>query len=172
MSLTKESIENWIDQIVIGDDYFRHEWKSSGTEVLSFIQEENVLTVEYQFFDDGKAIGEQQAYLFDIDWCKEYDVYFPAYIQLVSITEKFTWPTADDLLNLSRNLVEQDMLENDTEIFEWGAQEIEPLIEDYLNQNDKEAMKAMLIEKYGADKAMPDVIPECLRPIFQDIISA
>ena len=172
MILTKESIQNWIDQIVIGDDYFRYEWKSSGTEVLNFIQEDNVLTVEYQFFDDGKAVGEQQAYLFDIDWCQEYGVYFPAYIQRISITEKFTWPTADDLLNLSRNLVEQDILENDVEHFEWGAPEIEPLIEDYLSQIDKEAMKAMLIEKYCADKAMPDVIPECLRPIFQDIISA
>ena len=172
MILTKESIESWIDQIVIGDDYFRNEWKSSATEVLYFIQEENVLTVEYQFFDDGKAVGEQQAYLFDIDWCQEYDIYFPAYIQRVLITEKFTWPTTEDLLNLSSNLVEQDILENDTEIFEWGAPEIEPLIEDYLSQMDKEAMKAMLIEKYVADKVLPDVIPECLRPIFQDIISA
>jgi hypothetical protein len=172
MSLTKESIENWIDRTVIGEDYYRDEWKSSRTEVLNFVQEDNVLTVEYQFFDDGKAVGEQQAYLFDIDWCQEYDVYFPAYIQRVSITEKFTWPTANDLLNLSRNLVEQDMLENDTEIFDWGAPEIEPRIEDYLSQMDKEAMKAMLIENYCADKVMPDVIPECLRPIFQGIISA
>jgi len=172
MSLTKNSIENWIDRIVIGDDYFRQQWKSSGTEVLNIVQEDNVLTVEYQFFDDGRATGEQQAYLFDIDWCKKYDVYFPAYVQRVTITEKFTWPTADDLLNLSRNLVEQDMLENDTEIFEWGAPEIEPLIEDYLSQMDKKAMKVMLIEKYGADKVMPDVIPECLHPIFQGIISS
>jgi len=172
MSLTKESIENWIDRIVIGDDYFRNEWKSSETEVLNFLQEDNVLTVEYRFFDDRRAIGEQQVYLFDIDWCQEYDVYFPADVQRVSIIEKFTWPTADDLLNLSRNLVEQDILENDTEFFEWGDPEIEPLIEDYLSQIDKEAMKAMLIEKYSADKVMPDLIPECLRSIFQEIISA
>ena len=66
MSLTKESIENWIDRNVIGDDYFRNEWKSSETEVLNFLQEDNVLTVEYRFFDDRMAIGEQQVYLFDV----------------------------------------------------------------------------------------------------------
>jgi hypothetical protein len=170
--LNKESVENWIDRIVIGDDYFRYEWKTSGTEVLNFDQEDNVLTVKYQFFDDGRAVGEQKVYLFDIGWCKEHDVYFPAYVQRVTITEKFSWPTSDDLINLSLNLVEQDILENDVEVFEWGAPEIEPLIEDYLSQMDKDAMKEMLIEKYGADKVMPDFIPECLRPIFQGIISS
>ena len=85
MSLTNEKIADWIYQRY-QDDYFRFDLVSLGIEVTNFIQNENQLIVDYEFWNDGHANqGAPEYFLFDIELCDEYDVYFPSTMEHVKI---------------------------------------------------------------------------------------
>lgn len=171
MSLSNEKIAEWIYQRY-QDDYFRFEYVSSGIEVTNFEQNENQLIVDYEFWDDGHANkGAPEFFLFDIELCEEYDVYFPSNLQLIRIKGTFKWQTKSECEILSDNLVEEfeDVL--DVTCYKWGDPEIDMFISDYV-EAEKDNLKDLLIEHYDvANKGCPEFIPEGLRPHFMKVIN-
>jgi hypothetical protein len=171
MSLSKEKIADWIYQRY-QDDYFRFEHISSGIEVTNFIQNEDQIIVDYQFWDDGHANKDAPEYfLFDIELCDEYDVYFPSTIQHAKIIGTFKWQTKADCENLSENLLEEfeDVL--DVITYKWGDPEIDMFISEYI-EVEKENLKDLLIDHYDVVKnGFPEFIPEALRPYFLKVIN-
>lgn len=167
MSLSKEAIAECIEQN-IADDYHRFDYICSEVTVINFEQFENSLIVEYSFWDDGHATGDQSYYLFDLD--NEYGVNFPASMQHIKIKAKLTWESSAELESLNANFYEEDIDPVDITIYYWGDPEIDEWIEHYL-QNDPEHLALMLIEHYHADTKMPEFIPACLIPYFQKIVA-
>ena len=65
--------------------------------MTNFIQNENQLIVDYEFWNDGHANkGAPEFFLFDIELCDEYDVYFPSTMEHVKIVGTFKWQTKTD----------------------------------------------------------------------------
>ncbi len=168
MALTNEKIARWIENR-FANDYFRFDLICSPIEIINFRQVGNVLEVEYEFWDDGHAYETQQDVLFDLEISKEYDVNFPARMQLVTFKDRYTWTLEEECLSLSENFTE-DMLETDIDYIEWGDTRIEDWVEHYFSLMDKESMKAMLIEKYNAKNGLPDFIPDRLKGLFQQVV--
>ena len=168
MSLTKEKIARWIENR-FANDYFRFDLICSPVEIIHFNQNENVLEVEYEFWDDGHGTETEQDCLFKVEIGKEYGVNFPAQMQLVNFKDRYTWPTTIDCLNLNENFSD-DMLDMDITYIEWGDPRIEDWVELYFSIMDKESMKAMLLEKYDAANGLPDFIPERLKAPFKELI--
>ena len=102
MALTNEKIARWIENR-FANDYFRFDLICSPIEIINFRQVGNVLEVEYEFWDDGHAYETQQDVLFDLEISKEYDVNFPARMQLVTFKDRYTWTLEEECLSLSEN---------------------------------------------------------------------
>jgi hypothetical protein len=171
MSLTNKKIADWIYQRY-QDDYFRFEHISSGIEVTNFIQNENQLIVDYEFWNDGHANkGAPEFFLFDIELCDEYDVYFPSTIEYAKIKGTFKWQTKTDCENLSENLLEESENVIDDIVYKWGDPEIDMFISDYV-EAEKNNLKDLLVNHYDVVKnGFPDFIPQALRPYFMKVIN-
>ena len=171
MSLTNEKIADWIYKNY-KDDYFRFEQISSGIEVTSFTQNENQLIVNYEFWNDGHANkGAPEFFLFDIELCDEYDVYFPSTMEYVKIVGTFKWQTKTECENLSENLLEEfeDVIDDIT--YKWGDPEIDMFISDYI-EAEKDNLKDLLIEHFDVAKnGFPEFIPDVLKPYFMKVIN-
>ena len=171
MSLTNEKIADWIYKRY-QDDYFRFEYASSGIEVTHFIQNENQLIVDYEFWNDGHANkGAPEYFLFDIELCDEYDVYFPSTIEYVKIVGTFKWQTKTECENLSENLLEEFEDVIDDIVYKWGDPEIDMFISDYI-EAEKDNLKDLLIDHFDVvTNGFPEFIPEALRPYFMKVIN-
>jgi len=171
MSLTNEKIADWIYKRY-QDDYFRFEYASSGIEVTHFIQNENQLIVDYEFWNDGHANkGAPEYFLFDIELCDEYDVYFPSTIEYVKIVGTFKWQTKTECENLSENLLEEFEDVIDDIVYKWGDPEIDMFISDYI-EAEKDNLKDLLIDHFDVvTNGFPEIIPEALRPYFMKVIN-
>jgi hypothetical protein len=171
MSLTKEKIADWIYK-KYQDDYFRFEDASSGIEVTHFIQNENQLIVDYEFWNDGHANkGAPEFFLFDIELCDEYDVYFPSTMEYVKIVGTFKWQTKTDCENLNENLLEEFEDVIDDIVYKWGDPEIDMFISDYI-EAEKDNLKDLLIDHFDVvTNGFPEFIPEVLRPYFMKVIN-
>ena len=171
MSLTKEKIADWINKRY-QDDYFRFEDASSGIEVTHFIQNENQLIVDYEFWNDGHANkGAPEFFLFDIELCDEYDVYFPSTIEYVKIVGTFKWQTKTECENLSENLLEEFEDVIGDIVYKWGDPEIDMFISDYI-EAEKDNLKDLLIDHFDVvTNGFPEFIPEALRPYFMKVIN-
>lgn len=171
MNLTNEKIADFIQKLY-QDDYFRFDHISSRIEVASFIQNENQLIVDFEFWDDGHANeGAPEYFLFDIEACDEYGVYFPSSIQLVKIKGTFKWQTKSDCENLNENLIEEFEDVIDVICYKWGDPEIEMFISEYV-EADKEGLKDILVNHYDViNKGYPNFIHQALRPHFMKIIN-
>ena len=171
MSLTKEKIADWIYK-KYQDDYFRFEDASSGIEVTHFIQNENQLIVDYEFWNDGHANkGAPEFFLFDIELCDEYDVYFPSTMEYVKIVGTFKWQTKTDCENLNENLLEEFEDVIDDIVYKWGDPEIDMFISDYI-EAEKDNLKDLLIDHFDVvTNGFPEFIPEALRPYFMKVIN-
>jgi hypothetical protein len=171
MSLTKEKIADWIYK-KYQDDYFRFEDASSGIEVTHFIQNENQLIVDYEFWNDGHANkGAPEFFLFDIELCDEYDVYFPSTMEYVKIVGTFKWQTKTDCENLNENLLEEFEDVIDDIVYKWGDPEIDMFISDYI-EVEKDNLKDLLIDHFDVvTNGFPEFIPEALRPYFMKVIN-
>jgi len=171
MNLTNEKIADWIYQRY-QDDYFRFDLVSLGIEVTNFIQNENQLIVDYEFWNDGHANkGAPEFFLFDIELCDEYDVYFPSTMEYVKIVGTFKWQTKTDCENLSEDLLEEfeDVIGDIT--YKWGDPEIDMFISDYI-EAEKDNLKDLLIDHFDVvNKGFPDFIHEVLRPHFMKVIN-
>ena len=171
MSLTKEKIADWINKRY-QDDYFRFEDASSGIEVTHFIQNENQLIVDYEFWNDGHANkGALEFFLFDIELCDEYDVYFPSTMEYIKIVGTFKWQTKTECENLSENLLEEFEDVIDDIVYKWGDPEIDMFISDYI-EAEKDNLKDLLIDHFDVvTNGFPEFIPEALRPYFMKVIN-
>jgi len=171
MSLTNEKIADWIEQRY-QDDYFRFEHISSGIEVTNFIQSENQLIVDYEFWNDGHANkGAPEYFLFDIELCDEYDVYFPSTIEYVKIVGTFKWQTKTECENLSENLLEEFEDVIDDIVYKWGDPEIDMFISDYI-EIEKDNLRDLLVDHYDViNNGFPDFIPDALKPYFMKVIN-
>lgn len=171
MILTKEKIADWIYKRY-QDDYFRFEDASSGIEVTHFIQNENQLIVDYEFWNDGHANkGAPEFFLFDIELCDEYDVYFPSTIEYIKIVGTFKWQTKTDCENLSENLLDEFEDVIDDIVYKWGDPEIDMFISDYI-EAEKDNLKDLLIDHFDVvTNGFPEFIPEALRPYFMKVIN-
>jgi len=171
MSLTKEKIADWINKRY-QDDYFRFEDASSGIEVTHFIQNENQLIVDYEFWNDGHANkGAPEFFLFDIELCDEYDVYFPSTMEYIKIVGTFKWQTKTECENLSENLLEEFEDVIDDIVYKWGDPEIDMFISDYI-EAEKDNLKDLLIDHFDVvTNGFPEFIPEALRPYFMKVIN-
>jgi len=169
--LTKEKIADWIYKRY-QDDYFRFEDASSGIEVTHFIQNENQLIVDYEFWNDGHANkGAPEFFLFDIELCDEYDVYFPSTIEYIKIVGTFKWQTKTDCENLSENLLDEFEDVIDDIVYKWGDPEIDMFISDYI-EAEKDNLKDLLIDHFDVvTNGFPEFIPEALRPYFMKVIN-
>ena len=171
MILTKEKIADWIYKRY-QDDYFRFEDASSGIEVTHFIQNENQLIVDYEFWNDGHANkGAPEYFLFDIELCDEYDVYFPSTLEYIKIVGTFKWQTKTECENLSENLLEEFEDVIDDIVYKWGDPEIDMFISDYI-EAEKDNLKDLLIDHFDVvTNGFPEFIPEALRPYFMKVIN-
>ena len=171
MILTKEKIADWIYKRY-QDDYFRFEDASSGIEVTHFIQNENQLIVDYEFWNDGHANkSAPEFFLFDIELCDEYDVYFPSTIEYIKIVGTFKWQTKTDCENLSENLLDEFEDVIDDIVYKWGDPEIDMFISDYI-EAEKDNLKDLLIDHFDVvTNGFPEFIPEALRPYFMKVIN-
>lgn len=171
MSLTNEKIADWIYQRY-QDDYHRFDLVSLGIEVTNFKQNENQLIVDYEFWNDGHANkGAPEFFLFDIELCDKYDVYFPSTMEYVKIVGTFKWQTKTECENLSENLLEEfeDVIDDIT--YKWGDPEIEMFIIDYI-EAEKSNLKDLLIEHFDiAKNGFPEFIPDVLKPYFMKVIN-
>lgn len=171
MSLTNEKIADWIYQRY-QDDYHRFDLVSLGIEVTNFKQNENQLIVDYEFWNDGHANkGAPEFFLFDIELCDEYDVYFPSTMEYVKIVGTFKWQTKAECENLSENLLEEfeDVIDDIT--YKWGDPEIDMFISDYI-EAEKDNLKDLLIEHFDVAKnGFPEFIPDVLKPYFMKVIN-
>ena len=171
MSLTNEKIADWIYQRY-QDDYHRFDLVSLGIEVTNFKQNENQLIVDYEFWNDGHANkGAPEFFLFNIELCDEYDVYFPSTMEYVKIVGTFKWQTKTECENLSENLLEEfeDVIDDIT--YKWGDPEIDMFISDYI-EAEKEKLKDLGIEHFDVAKnGFPEFIPDVLKPYFMKVIN-
>jgi len=169
--LTKEKIADWIYKRY-QDDYFRFEDASSGIEVTHFIQNENQLIVDYEFWNDGHANkGAPEYFLFDIELCDEYDVYFQSTMEYIKIVGTFKWQTKTECENLSENLLEEFEDVIDDIVYKWGDPEIDMFISDYI-EAEKDNLKDLLIDHFDVvTNGFPEFIPEALRPYFMKVIN-
>ena len=171
MSLTNEKIADWIYQRY-QDDYHRFDLVSLGFEVTNFKQTENQLIVDYEFWNDGHANkGAPEFFLFDIELCDEYDVYFPSTMGYVKIVGTFKWQTKTECENLSENLLEEfeDVIDDIT--YKWGDPEIDMFINEYI-EAEKDNLKDLLIDHFDVvTNGFPEFIPEALRPYFMKVIN-
>ena len=171
MSLTNEKIADWIYKRY-QDDYFRFEYASLGIEVTHFIQNENQLIVDYELWNDGHANkGAPEYFLFDIELCDEYDVYFPSTMEYIKIVGTFKWQTKTECENLSENLLEEFEDVIDDIVYKWGDPEIDMFISDYI-EAEKDNLKDLLIDHFDVvTNGFPEFIPEALRPYFMKVIN-
>lgn len=171
MSLTNEKIADWIYQRY-QDDYHRFDLVSLGIEVTNFKQNENQLIVDYEFWNDGHANkGAPEFFLFDIELCDKYDVYFPSTMEYVKIVGTFKWQTKNECENLSENLLEEFENVIDDITYKWGDPEIEMFISDYI-EAEKSNLKDLLIEHFDiAKNGFPEFIPDVLKPYFMKVIN-
>ena len=171
MSLTKDKIADFIQKLY-QDDYFRFDQISSSIHVSNFEQNDNKLTVDYDFWNDGhENMGSPEYFLFDVDLGDEYDVYFPSNLQHIKIRGSFAWKTKVECENLSTDLEEEfeDVL--DVICYKWGDPEIEMFISEYVEAN-KTGLKDLLVNHYDViKKGFPGFIHEVLRPHFMKVIN-
>jgi len=173
MALTNKSIAEFIRQLW-ANDYFRFELMSSMPVVTHFERDGNSLIVNFEFWDDGKSTGSQDNFMFDIEIGNEYGWNFPANMQFVKLTDKFTWNTAEECENLSLELSEEDHLDTDVSTYEWGDPELEEMVDSYFNLDmmSLEYLRDMLIERYDAKNGLPDFIPERLKVFFTKVVNS
>lgn len=171
MCLYKDNIAKWIRQN-IANDYFAYENICSEVTVLNFKKSGTTLIIEYEFWDDGKAIPDlQDNFLFDIAIGAEYGVNFPVGLQLYKFEDTFSWANEADLENLKQNYNDLTSVVLDVRAYKWGDEEINSWINHYISALDQKSMALMLLEKFNADVSFPKFIPECLAPHFKKIIS-
>jgi hypothetical protein len=173
MALTNKDIADFVQRLW-ANDYFRFELMSSMPVVTHFEREGNSLIVDYEFWDDGKSTGSQENFMFDIEIGNEYGWNFPANMQFVQLKDKFTWNTSEECENLSLELSEENHLDTDVTIYEWGDPELEDLVDSYFNPDmiGLESVRDMLIEKYHAKNGLPNYIPERLKGFFTQVINS
>lgn len=169
MNLTKEKIANFLTN-TFNNDYFKFDLMCSEIEVIKFNQSDNLLWVDYQFWDDGHSHGVEENFLFSRDIRDEFDLYFPAHMELVRFQSEFKWSTIQDCLQLSANHSGEDVLDVENTYFEWGGPELDQFVELYFDQLDKNSLSDML-KIYSIDDVVPEFIPMSLRPIFQAVLS-
>jgi len=168
MSLDKEKITNWLLKRY-EEDYFRFDDISLGLDVTHFEQNDNQLSVTYEFWYDGHKDKIPENFLFDFDTEDQYGVNFPSKMQLVKIKGIYTWPSKEECELLNDNLSDEIEDVDEMVTYKWGDPEIDQFIEIYLN-NDKESLRDMLINYYHAENGMPDFIPKKLKPYFEKLI--
>ena len=171
MSLSNEKIAEWIGDN-ISNDPTRYDFICSNVTVHSFKQIDNILEVEYSFWDDCHFdSSNQENFLFEINIGKEYGVNFPKHLDHISCKDIYKWPTASDCEQLKSNFT--DVEEEIAEIrnLTWNDYETEQFIDVYFADIDKASMAEMLINEYNAKESIPSFIPTRLIPYFQKIIS-
>jgi hypothetical protein len=169
MNLNKEKIANWLEKMY-ADDYFRFDFVSGEITVNNFEIDNNKLTVEYEYWDDGHAnTGEQEYFLFDLAASDEYGSNVPAYMELVKMKGNYAWNTPKDLEELNDNMTENEEDVIDLIRHKWGDSEIDEFIDHYVPRDDK-WLAMMLIEHYDARNGLPEFIPNKLRPNFETLV--
>lgn len=169
MGFDNEKLARWLEDLY-AKDYFRFDQLSSPITVSSFKQDNNKLSVEYEFWDDGHANkGAPEYFLFDVAAGDEYGVNFPSVMQLIKIEGNFSWPTKNDCDLLNENLIEEIEKVKEVIVYKWGDPEIDKFIEHYLEQ-DKENLIDMLINYYDARNGLPEFVPQKLKPYFEKLI--
>ena len=171
MRLSNEKIADWIYKNYM-DDYFRFDHISSRIYVTNFEQNENQLIADYEFWDDGHAnVGAPEYFLFDIESCDEYGVYFPSNLQHIKIRGTFKWETKAECEILDDNLIEEFEDVISVDCYKWGDKEIDIFISNYVDA-EKDNLKDLLINRYDIVKnGFPEFIPEALRPYFMKVIN-
>ncbi len=171
MSLSKEKISRWIVGN-ISDDPMRHELICSDITVHSFKQIDNLLEVEYSFWDDLHYDStNQDNFLFDINLGKNYGVNFPKSFDHISCKDVYQWQSASDCEELNSNLNEVQEEVADIKNFTWDDPETEQFIDYYFADIDKDSLAEMLINEYNAKESLPSFIPIRLIPHFKKLVS-
>lgn len=171
-ALDKDRVGEWIQELW-ADDYHRFYLMSTGVDVhrVSLV-DDTTLEVQYEFWDDEHhASDDQGCFLFDIDVGNEYGENFPQDMLHVLHTVRYSWESPEDRASLSKNLKEEDIVEQDLTYCDWNNPKIpDELVAYYMERSKNEYMRAMLLEKYDAAKGVPPFIPERLVPYFTKII--
>jgi hypothetical protein len=174
MNINNECISNWIYERFKAD-YFKFDRICSAPKIIEFVENENSLIVEYEFWDDGHAESDNQDFfMFDIKIGNDYGFNYPAQLQLIRLKDRFIWGSVEQYKILSPEVIDEEHLSTEINVFEWGDKEIEELVNLYFPDDisSNENVKKMLIEAYKADQiGLPKCIPTRLINYFQSIIN-
>lgn len=172
-SLDKEMIGRWIERLW-ADDYNRCFLMSTPVNVEWAVQlDDKTVEAQFQFWDDEHHMTDDQScFMFDIDTGNEYGENFPAHLVDVTMRVKYRWNSPEDLVSLSLDLEDEELVEQDVFVTEWDSPKIkDELVQQFISGVTPEFMKAMLVEKYDAANALPSCIPGRLVPYFEQIVN-
>lgn len=172
-SLDKETLGRWIERLW-ADDYNRSFLMNTPVNVeWAVLLDQKTVEAQFQFWDDEHHITDDQScFMFDINIGNEYGENFPAHLVDVTMRVKYRWPTPEDRLNLTLDLEDEELIEQDIFVTEWDSPKItNELVQHFISGIKPKFMRAMLVEKYDAVNGLPPSIPERLVPSFERIVT-
>lgn len=170
MSHTKEQIADWISN-QWASNYFRFDDIQADFRVLSFERVDNSLHVTVSFIADESKKGyeTESLVMFRYDPAN-HQGFFPKYLQIVALSETYTFENSEDCDELAEPASEDTGVE-DVQYVDWDDPRLsDEIVAELLRSNDEYAIAETLINLHGAKKQMPDFVPARLKPHFEKMI--